>query len=544
MENNFKNNIKLLSDKKNLERKLTGVLDTYSRNNSFENREFLCYLSAAIFLTYKKLYPQLNLHIPFRTKSDLSTIKNIQKEFSKWAESSDSADMLDILPMVKDMSGIRIVLDNINLSLPQTDESYELFNDEIVKNELNISRDNHHFLNRVDEYLQSPIKTGEQYYKLKMDLLKRIIDSTPKEFTDERKPLPSFEQLLKDTKYQYDYYFSDQDEGFPTTISSVESNDLMILANALRSRAYDKLHFAIIRKTLPIVLSSPMIQNALLTSCEYDKEVLKPNTFHAIYNNLDTPFGNIEVMAQSNKAYYDSTKGPAYHSGMDGKTINVKDFFELVDSNDEHTLSYYLNSLDNTSADSLISPYELPIFKNKEEEQEFLKTPKGTAYLESEKYREMMKHIKIKDKIEIGEVEPILMDTNDYLLSRALFSSPYMNVCSAGHTSFTNASIHHKKIIGEFSEVLRKKDSNTCLRDMLIRRLEELIDNHGKLATDDIDKPISLTMKENLQFVEQHDIDANNLPKDISFKNILAYAERLRNNFEKDHETNNEQDAR
>ena len=220
MENNFKNN--LSSDKKNLERKLYSVLDTYSRNNSFENREFLCYLSAAIFLTYKKLYPQLNLHIPFRTKSDLSTIKNIQKEFSKWTKAPYSADMLNILPIVKDMSGIRIVLDNINLSLPQTDESYELFNDETVKNELNISRDNHHFLNKVDDYLQSSIKTGEQYYSLKIDLLKRIIDSTPKEFTEERAPLPSFEQILKETEYQYNYYLSDPDEGFPTIISSAE----------------------------------------------------------------------------------------------------------------------------------------------------------------------------------------------------------------------------------------------------------------------------------------------------------------------------------
>ncbi len=90
-----------------------------------------------------------------------------------------------------------------------------------------------------------------------------------------------------------------------------------------------------------------------------------------------------------------------------------------------------------------------------------------------------------------------------------------------GHTSFTTAGIHHKKIIGEFAEVLRKRDSNTCLRDLLIRRLEYIIDNP-------IDNP-SPGMALSLQVVKEHDETANKLPKDISKKNILAYGEKLRN---------------
>lgn len=89
-----------------------------------------------------------------------------------------------------------------------------------------------------------------------------------------------------------------------------------------------------------------------------------------------------------------------------------------------------------------------------------------------------------------------------------------------GHTSFTTAGIHHKKVIGEFAEVLRKRDSNTCLRDMLIRRLESIIDNPSKDS--------SSFMNYSLALVKEHNDATNKLPKDISRKNIINYAEKLR----------------
>ena len=76
--NNFKNNLKYNyanEDQQSMIDKFIGILDEYGKNNSYENREFLCYLTSAIYLTYKKLYPQLSIYIPFRTKSDMSCIK-------------------------------------------------------------------------------------------------------------------------------------------------------------------------------------------------------------------------------------------------------------------------------------------------------------------------------------------------------------------------------------------------------------------------------------------------------------------------------------
>ena len=62
-----------------LEQKTWTLVDNYLNTNTFENREYLCYLSAAIYLTYKELYPDLSIYIPFRIKSDQSFIKNLNK---------------------------------------------------------------------------------------------------------------------------------------------------------------------------------------------------------------------------------------------------------------------------------------------------------------------------------------------------------------------------------------------------------------------------------------------------------------------------------
>lgn len=531
-KNDFKHDLKYpvvytIPEQKDIEEKLFSLLDEYQQGNSFSNREFLCYLTSAIYLTYRELFPQLNLYIPFRTKSDTSFFKNVQKEFTAFIKDKDSTSSFDTTPILKDVSGIKIVLDNINFSLPSTQTSEELFNDPDIIQLMGKNNDsktnpnkytrynNFNFIDQVNDYIRSPIKNGKQYLELKKELLERIISITPSEFTEERKPNASFVQLLEETQYQYDYFC--QENSFPIRVSELEITKLKKLLNDLRSRIDDQLHFAILRKTLPIVFNSPLIKNVLKTSFKEDKETLKPNGFQAKYFNLTTPFGTVEVQSQSNKAYYTATKGSAYHSGMDGKNISIQDFFELVDPNDEHDISYYLDALDSFSADKLISPYEIPEFETKEEFEEFLKTSEGTAYLVSEKYREMMKHIQIKETIQIGSHT---LNANEYLFSTALALSPYMNVCSSGHTSFTTAGIHHKKVIGEFAEILRKRDANTCLRDLLIRRLEQLIE-HPKKFSGNLDNY--------LKRVKEHDKIATKLPKDISTKNIIAYGHKLRN---------------
>ena len=122
---------------------------------------------------------------------------------------------------------------------------------------------------------------------------------------------------------------------------------------------------------------------------------------------------------------------------------------------------------------------------------------------------------------------PTIVDANEYLFSTALSLSPYMNVCASGQTSFTNAGIHHKKVVGEFAEALRKRDSNTCLRDMLIRRLEDLIEEPEKFVKNP--KALEHINDYLTTIVDRHAEMVINLPKDISKKNIIKYGEKLSN---------------
>ena len=330
--------------------------------------------------------------------------------------------------------------------------------------------------------------------------------------------------------------------------------------------------------TLPIVLNDLLIKNALQTTFEIEPgkeknkgEVRKPNGFQSIYYILNTPFGKIEFQSQSNRAYYVSQKGSAYHSGIPGKSVDVSDFFELVDPNDEKPLDYYLDALDSVSADSLTYESMFPKFKNDDEKNKFLESEQGKPFKQTMKIMELKKHIKIKNRIELlpaylpasvytdsskKNVNPdklkefllssnasqngYSMNANLYLLSLALSVSPYMNVVSSGHSSFTTTLNHNKKVVGEFAEALRKKDANTCLRDILIDRLKDILDNPNSFFPGVKIRPLSSLninstnperrpnyVEQCLIIAQRHERFASKLPKDISKKDIAKYGESL-----------------
>ena len=548
----FKENLRcnITKEQEKLTAEMFTLLDEYEKNNSFENREFLCYLTAAIFLVYKEKYPQIAKYLLFRTKSDMSFMKNIQKEFIKFITSDTHSNQFDISAVDKDISGIKFVLDNINYSLPATSESRELFGLPDIKKLRKQSKDNLDFIDTVEEFISSPIHNSREFYQFQLELLQRIIEVTPKKFKDERFPNRSYEELYEQSQKKYNYYI--ENDNFPTSLSERDIGYLEVLLNDLRSKVDNNLHFEILNRTLPIVLNDPLIKNTLLTTFKLEKsneQSQKANGFEAIYYTLNTPFGKVEFQAQSNRAYFNATKGSAYHSGIPGKSINVKHFFELVDQNDEHTLDYYLDTLDSISADRIIHENELPQFESEQEKKAYLETSHGKDYINSKLYIDMMKHIKIKDTIDIlppylpnsvydkaeinyktprsnwkinekklneliesGKIKLSTVDTNMYFLASALSISPYMNVASSGHSSFTTVGNHNKKIVGEFSEAIRKKDSNTLLRDILVRRLENILENP----------------EEYFDLAKQHEEIASRLPKDIPRKNIIHYGNRLR----------------
>ena len=167
-DNEFKDSLKVQEIQRKLQKEGISLLNQYEESNSFESREFLCYLTSAIYLTTKRLFPQLNIYIPFRTKSDISYIKNIKKEFPKAImESEDLTEDLDLSSLQKDISGIRIVLDDINDSRPAKGESAQILNDSDIQKLSPFYKENPRdvscieFIKEVEHYLYSPIKSNK-----------------------------------------------------------------------------------------------------------------------------------------------------------------------------------------------------------------------------------------------------------------------------------------------------------------------------------------------------------------------------------------------
>ena len=121
-KDNFKNSIKVDSTpsigeiQKEMNDSFHKLLDKYEDNNSFKHREFLVYLASAIFLVYKDKFPQISTYLLFRTKSDLSFIMNLKKEFLKSYNNAIKEMHLNEDAIEKDISGIRLVLDSIKES--------------------------------------------------------------------------------------------------------------------------------------------------------------------------------------------------------------------------------------------------------------------------------------------------------------------------------------------------------------------------------------------------------------------------------------------
>lgn len=521
-QQDFKNRLNYPVDiqeqQKILNNSISTLCDQFIQSNTVENREFLSYLTAAIYLTYKELYPNLSIYIPFRIKSDHSFIQNVKKEFPNSIEKLPKEDLdnleylFDTEKISDDINAATIVLDHLKTS----DEKNLDYSNELI-NELSKKRsDNFIFLENLQAHLKDGFIDEEEYFSIKKELLERLVDCTYPEFTLER-TIPYSTELEKlDTIYQEKL----ETANFSSTISNYQIEDLGLLIKDLKYRLSDKLEYEILRETLPVVLNSPLLK-ALNIQVEFKKDSKKPNGFAALYYELSTPFGKVELQAQSNQRYYEAKKGSAFHSGMAGKQFNIDSFFELSDPNDDKPLDFYLKKLNAISVDNLVSDIEVPKFKTEQEKQDFLKTPAGQKYMRSEKIKELATHIRIKDTMQFPDNH--FSDTDKYLFGLAKFISPYMNVCSSGHTSFSTASIHQKNLVGEFSEVLRRRDSTTYLGNLLIERLKNIISTRGmedpsyqKIIQDSLSLPREISKHDIIEYINTHkDVLDQNTEQDI-----------------------------
>ena len=343
-KNNFKHSLKftthdISTQQKEMKQFFHGLNDKYLDANSLESKEYFSYLASAIYLTCKDLYPDLSIYIPFRIKSDNSTQKNYPKEFhSGITEKYNSQENeLDLTELVKDFLAATVVLDHVKNSRKTNVEYVSNNIDEYRK----LKEEILDFVNDADEELNDFIDE-KKYIELKMKTLELLSKSTYPECSNER--TITYDTERKEVKKSYD--IKSKTDDFMPYITEDQVKNLKNLLLDLRSRSSDKLEFEILKEILPNVFNAPLIKNALKVDFKFEKEVKKPNGFVAIYYTLSTPFGIIEIQSQSNKRYYESKKGSAFHSGILGKEVDITSFFELVDENDNRPLNFYLSKLD------------------------------------------------------------------------------------------------------------------------------------------------------------------------------------------------------
>ena len=491
--NNFRTTYKISEDieksKKELDNICHQLVDAYLRANTHENIEYLTYLMAAIYLKYKEKYPFLSIVIPYRIKSDMSFRNNLEKELKKISPD------FDISGIITDISGSTIVLKHVeDFNVRKQDFANTKIIDLYEKRLENTA-----FIAETEKRLSDDILLSEEdYFEIRHSILERIIDATYTEFTEERERPYSSE--LEDSRASY---ASKLESGnFSTSISKEQMRTLENLLEDLRSRVSDKLSYEILRETLPNILNDPLIKNGFHIDSHFSKDSKKPNGFAALYYVLDTPFGKLELQSQSEARFEAAKKGSAYHSGIKGKNVNIDYFFELADPNDPKPLEFYLDKLNSTAVENIISDLEIPT--SPEEKEQFMQS---TKYKRSQYLKELMSHVKLKESLKSDNELDIDVDSAIFALAMAI--SPYMAACSSGHNSTSTAGINQKNLISEFTEILRKKDKTTCLGYLLIKRLKNILNSKN-----------SITKK-----YDQMRKKFSGIPRDLSSDDIISYLE-------------------
>ena len=491
--------------KKYLESKVSNVIDIVtSKYKNPENIENLDYIVAGIYLALKNILPDgIGFRIEYREKSFRSTQKSSGSEILR----------SDVDKITKDIFGMKVIITDIDSALEFGDDSTNF--DKL--NELQNTRINNiNFIEATRKWLNSDsthiIKTEDEYYKKLIGLLDRLNQSTYPECTSETE-VPYSEKLDITRKI---YTNKKEQDQFSFNVSREQMNTMTELLDELEDRLDDKLEREILKTYLPKALSSNLVSNILNVNYSYEKETIKSNgyvaDFYAIHVNTpnknneddgketkdDNEFA-IELQAQSFYRYLCGKIGIAYHNGMLGKSINIDSLFELVDPNDSMTLEYYLKILNQVP----ISVFEKGIIET--EHSPLI-----------QKVEEAYKHIKIKDTIKFDNLD---YNMNEYLINLAKYVASNMSVCRSSHNLTTpTVAIEHKGLAAGFSDVLRRKDGISCLAQLLVDRVESIVDSIDN-NSDLLPKYTTLTVRDIINHsnkLKQKQIETDNSREDTS----------------------------
>ena len=478
------------TDKEFICQNILNTIEHYHKHNSKEAEEENRDILGALYITSKKLYPDLDIYIPGRVKSMKSAMANINKEsakslselipsdFSVGLTDDDIKKQFNIEKANTDFSGLTIILSNTDDTLhfdkndPKSSEVFRL---------KKIRQDNISFTHKLENFLAENDNTffsNIDLLKIKIDLLMRLRLTTYEQCTKEYQNT-SFTELLKESiqEYQKELENPSEEQSFDDEATYFfELDKIYELLDELKKRVHDKYQAKILEIIIPEILNDELITDTLKIKSRFVKKVQKENGFCSDYYELITADGRkIELQALPKFRFKDSKDGASDHSNLPNKKIDILDFFEPTNPDyDSKDFNKLLSLLDNTPIAVRNALYTTP-------DQQLSPTDKRLKI----KLKTAERNVKLKDHFEDehvfpdGRVQKTAYSLDSYLLNFAKYVSPKLMSASSHHTRFHKgvAGYSKKSLISGFTEVLLKHDSTSCLAQILIDKLETLIPN-------------------------------------------------------------------
>ena len=477
-----KSNIK--KDQEIVKERIMKTIEHWHSHNSEraleENRDIL----GALYISASKLYPEMGIYVPGRTKSMKSSVANINKEaygslaniIPENMEEGISTDEVDKkFQMDKantDFSGFTIVLGNTDDTMhfdksdPKTSELLEL---------RKIRDKNMKFLHSMENFLiehDNDFFSKQELHQIKMELLMRLRELTYEECRKEYKGTSFTEMLKENLGKEYDLDDYDVNEGEYL----MKLDELYELLDEMKKRIHDKYQAKILEISVPEILNDELLSDELHVKSRFIKKVIKENGFCANYYELTTIDGRkIELQAITKMRFKESKDGSSDHSKLPNKEIKITQFFEPSSKEcDEQEFIKMMTLLNNTPIAKKNSLYITP-------DQELSPMEKRLK----RRLKVAEQNVKLKDSFEDTHIFPdgseqkCKYSLDEYLKNFAEYVSPKLMSVSSHHTRFHKgvAGYNKKSIISAFTEVLLKHDSTSCLAQILIDRLEEIVPN-------------------------------------------------------------------
>ena len=477
-----KSNIK--KDQEIVKERIMKTIEHWHSHNSEraleENRDIL----GALYISASKLYPEMGIYVPGRTKSMKSSVANINKEaygslaniIPENMEEGISTDEVDKkFQMDKantDFSGFTIVLGNTDDTMhfdksdPKTSELLEL---------RKIRDKNMKFLHSMENFLiehDNDVFSKQELHQIKMELLMRLRELTYEECRKEYKGTSFTEMLKENLGKEYDLDDYDVNEGEYL----MKLDELYELLDEMKKRIHDKYQAKILEISVPEILNDELLSDELHVKSRFIKKVIKENGFCANYYELTTIDGRkIELQAITKMRFKESKDGSSDHSKLPNKEIKITQFFEPSSKEcDEQEFIKMMTLLNNTPIAKKNSLYITP-------DQELSPMEKRLK----RRLKVAEQNVKLKDSFEDTHIFPdgseqkCKYSLDEYLKNFAEYVSPKLMSVSSHHTRFHKgvAGYNKKSIISAFTEVLLKHDSTSCLAQILIDRLEEIVPN-------------------------------------------------------------------